>query len=228
MKKMRSTLVLLLALIVFQNAQAQKNQIFFNASVLSQPNEFHFPAGWPGNGLNKQPAIEFNLGYISSIGKTNVFWEASISNQYVQSSHTFENNHQSNDPAIPDKAIFKDVSNILGLKAGIGYKIGSDKGKHSLKVVAGAAGYLPFLSKTKTKFDDGDWQKSPSYIEDNFKYGILYGFYLKPTYQLRFKRNNPWAMHIFGEANLLWRNEADYGNPLLMAGGGIGFSYSLN
>ncbi|WP_417592333.1 outer membrane beta-barrel protein [Owenweeksia hongkongensis] len=225
MKNINFSILLLFTLIFSQNSFAQQKQVFFDASVLSQPDEFNF-----ADPTSKTPGIEFNLGYSSNIKKSNFIWEGQVSYLNAQAEHYQDEFYPSmpNDPFIPDEVTFKYIYSGIGIKAGVGYKIRAAEGKHSLTLTAGASGYLPFLSKIKTKIDDNDWVKRDRYEEDDFKYGILYGFYLKPIYQFRFKRNNPWAMHIFGEANLLWRNEADYDNPLLMAGGGIGFSYSLN
>lgn len=214
----------LLSLFVL-NSNAQQKQLFLNATVLSQPDEFHFmPAA-----TSKPPGIQFSAGYISHLKKSDIIWEGQLSYMSVQT-ETFTDEFIAsapNDPLI-DNSTWRLISNELGIKAGLGYKFGTDEGKHSLIITAGAAGYLPFLSKSKLKFDDGDWSKSRRYTEDQFKFGILYGFYLKPTYQLAFSKNSPWVLNIFGETNLLWRNATDYGNPLFMAGGGLGVGYTLN
>ena len=230
MNFLRYLLIPLLFAFISQNSNAQEKQVFFNASILSQPDEFNFV--FPEPNPSKSLGLEFNLGYSSSIKESSLIWEGQLSylNAKAESyrdEFTPPSGSSGNDPLIPDKVTFKYLSRMLGIKVGFGYKTGTDAEKHSLTIVTGAAGYLPFLSKTKMKLDDGDWQKQPMYNADNFKYGILYGFYLKPTYQLRFKRNSPWALNIFGEANLLWRNAVEHGNPLFMAGGGIGMSYNL-
>lgn len=222
MKKL-ALLFTLLSLFVL-NSNAQQKQLFLNATVLSQPHEFHF-----GFDSSRNPGIDISAGFVSSIKTSDFIWEGQLSYMNVQSELYTDKFTATNpnDPFIPESATSRRISNELGIKAGLGYRFGTDKGKHSLTITAGATGYLPFLSKSKFKINDGDWSKSPRYTEDQFKYGILYGFYLKPTYQLAFGENSPWALNIFGEANLLWRNATDYGNPLFMAGGGIGVSYSL-
>lgn len=227
--KKPALLFTLLSLFVL-NSKAQQKQLFLNASVLSQPDEFHFPLPQPNE--SKSLGFEFNLGYNSHIKESNFIWEGQLSFLNATAESFIDEfippaGGSGNDPQIPDKATFKYISNLLGLKAGIGYRIGNNTGKHSFIIITGASGYLPFLSKVKTKLDDNDWKKQTMYNASNFQNGILYGFYLKPTYQLAFSKNSPWALNIFGEANLLWRNATDYGNPLFMAGGGIAVSYSL-
>lgn len=225
MKKLILPFAFLSLFAISSNAQ---KKLFLNASVLSQPDEFHFRLPHPNP--SKFPGFTLNAGYTSDIKASNFIWEGQLSYMNV-TAEWYEDDfvaQDPNDPAIPDKLNGQYVSNIVGLKTGIGYEVSSESEKHSVAIIIGATGYLPFLSKTKGKMDDGDWNKSPMHTGDSFKHGILYGFYLKPTYQLTFGKNSPWALNIFGEANLLWRNAVENGTPLFMAGGGMGVSYTLN
>ena len=229
MKLLRSTF-LLAYISISQLIQAQQNQIFLNASVLSQPDEFHFVT--PHSNLTTYPAFTLNAGYTSDIKSSNFIWEGQLSFMNAKA-ELYENNFippsggSDNDSFIPDQATWQYISRTLGIKGGFGYQMTTRDSNQRFGITAGFTGYIPFLSKTKLKKDDADWEKQPLYTGDSFKYGILYGFYLKPTYQLAFGENSQWALNIFGEANLLWRNATDYGNPLFMSGGGLGVSYTL-
>ena len=208
--------------------KAQQNRIFLNVSALSQPEDFSNSIGFPG--LKKYPVAQIDAGIQSTFGTSKWIYEALISYSYVESRMDFDDFDPSapNDPLLPKDFSAKTINNLGGLKLGTGYIFSKLRKKHSLQISIGAKIHLSFASKSRYLSNNKVTGEFPSFRGEYFKYGILYGAYLKPTYQLAFSRNSPWTLNIFGEANLLWRNATDDGNPMLMAGLGLGVSYSLN
>lgn len=229
MTRLRSTLTFILALVFSQILMAQKGHLFLSGSVLSQPYQFNSSMGsFSGDESSTPPAMQWNFGFLSPIGKSSWVWEAQLSYLHIRATETTWFRDNNNDPILTGGFHTQHITNELGLKAGIGYSTQSRNKKHSGIFVLGASGYLPFLSYQNYKAGDGDWEKNRNYTDGNFEEGILYGMYLKPTYQFRIGKNNsPWSLSIFAEANLIWRNLPNYLNPIFMGGGGMGLSYTL-
>lgn len=229
MRLLTTTLILTIFTAFLHSTKAQEKQIFLNASAISQPEVFYFSSGiWSHEEIETPPATQINFGFQSHIGKSAWVWETQLSYLHIGASQAQPFTNELNQPIYPAAITIEYRTNELGAKAGIGYGFHSSNNRHLTTFILGASGYIPFLSSTRTKIQDNDWEKSPAYTGGNFDKGILYGIYLKPTYQVKIgKTNSPWSLCIFAEANLIWRNLPNYLNPIFMGGGGLGVSYTL-
>lgn len=222
MKLLRLAL-LLGFLAVTANTQAQNKQLFFQASLLSQPNDFFYP--FVDDEVSKMPIPKMTLGWQQNFGKSQLFYEASLTYLFVKSETTFETNLH-NDPAIPPVLQVKNFANLGGMMLGAGYSASKRSKLHGLSLTAGAQAQFSFASKRQYLSEEEILSETETYRTSN---GFLYGLYLKPTYSFDFsKKPSPWRFQIFAESSMLWRYNFSEGNPLFMAGGGLGVSYTLN
>lgn len=228
MKNINFSTLLLFTLFISQNSFAQRKKLSFTAASLSQPISFYHPhIDVTDAYISKPPAFQLNAILQGPVYKSRLQWVTSISYMHVTAKHNSEVNQLFYAQFPKEKILYEHLTNLIGTKLGFEGNWNLQKRK-AISCGMGASLYFPFVSKRR-KVNDQPWKERQAYGGSSFYKGVLYGFYLKPTFAFTFRdKPSSFRFLIFLEGNLLWRNDTEIEPPFLMAGGGIGFSYSLN
>lgn len=185
--------------------------------------------------LDFWPVLQADAGIRREIRKSSWFWESQLSFRHTRQVLTTEHfRFGTTDPVYgfvqnegdEPRKLRVEHFNYAGIKAGTGFTLRLTQ-TSCLIFPLGLQLHLPAFSKAVSFFQDRRYTRK-TYRKDEFKYGIYYGLYLRPTYQFSFseKRSNPWRFNVYAEGDALIHHKSEV-NPKFLWGGGLGVSYRL-
>ncbi len=208
-----------------------QTQLWFNTAVKAHPADFTYPSSVNNDDFDNLPILQSTIGLSNQLNRSKWHMEYALSYFYTES--RLRITQTTIDPfygflKTPRDGYFVESLNYVGVKIGSGPTFRLGRGLNNLSLPFGLQAFLPFSSKSFWQFGDKRSDLSPVYTGENFKYGVFYGLYFRPTYQFKLTQNrsSSWSFGVYAEGDLLILNESG-SNPKWTTGGGLELRYSF-